>query len=314
MMCAEKLSSQLSEFFRFDNLEGVMKSEDPEWQYPPVSIEMFRLYFKDLVEAGLLPKPQKRLAPGPLNGRVAFVTGASSGIGKAISLALAERGAKVALGARRVDKLKEVKTKIEQEFEGQAVVLQMDVTCEKQVKQAVEAAELALGRIDILINNAGCMVYTKMETGDLAQWMKQVDVNIRGILNTLSVVLPRMCQSGSGGHIVNISSDAGRRPFPGLAVYSGTKFFVEGMSGALRQEVAAKNVRVTCIQPGDTQTEISNNERDEETQVRKEFGGDPTTTKFLDPEDVAEAVVTAVMAPGHVGINEILIEPKDAPL
>ncbi|GFN88134.1 linear gramicidin synthase subunit d-like [Plakobranchus ocellatus] len=246
---------------------------------------------------------------GPLYGRVAVVTGASSGIGKAVAIALAASGAKVALGARRADLLQDV-IKIIQSGKGEAIGLKTDVTSMEQVKTLVQAAESSLGPVDILVNCAGLMYYTLMKNLHVEEWDKQIDVNCKGVTNSIGAVLDGMLKR-SKGHIVNISSDAGRRGFPGLAVYSGTKFFVEGMSQALRQELASTGVRVTCIQPGDVKTPLQKMSTD--TEANQLYNGSDQV-QILEVEDIARAVVYAVSQPSYVAINEILIEPREAPV
>jgi len=176
----------------------------------------------------------------------------------------------------------------------------------------VKGAEALLERpISILVNNAGVMHYTYMRNLKEDEWEQAVDVNCKGVLNGIGAVLTGMLERGRG-HIINISSDAGRKAFPGLAVYSGTKFFVEGTSQALRAECVGKGVKVTCIQPGDCKTELPACTTDEE--ARADFA-QPSTDRnvWLDPMDVARAIVFAAGQPEHVAINEILVEPRDAP-
>nr|XP_039255726.1 uncharacterized protein LOC120332525 [Styela clava] len=247
---------------------------------------------------------------GSLQGKVILVAGASSGIGKAIAEAVARAGAHVCVGARRQDKLAEVCEKIDSEG-GIVHQYELDVTDRAQFSQVVKTIEELMGPIDILINNAGCMFYTHMHNAMMDDWDKMININCRGVTNGIGCVLPGMVERGKG-HIVNTSSDAGRRGFPGLAVYSATKFFVEGLSQSLRQEVKDKGVRVTCIQPGDVATEIGNYTRDLDAQVQYNTMG--SASKILDPEDIGRAVLYALTQPDHVGVNEILIEPTEAPI
>lgn len=237
------------------------------------------------------------------------MTGASSGIGKATALALAAAGAKVSLAARRDDILQDV-VKTIQNDKGEAVATKADVTSMEDMKAVVEVTESTLGPVDILVNCAGVMYYTLMKNVHQQEWDRQIDVNCKGVTNSIGAVLGGMLARGKG-HIVNISSDAGRRGFAGLAVYSGTKFFVEGMSQALRQELASTGIRVTCIQPGDVKTPLQSMSTDEE--ANQMYNGSDNT-QILEAEDVARAIVYAVCQPSYVAINEILVEPREAPI
>lgn len=244
-----------------------------------------------------------------LSGKVAIVTGASSGIGEAIAKGLASEGAKVALAARRIERLEDLKKQIEGEG-GIAVCIKTDVTNREEVKELVRHTESVLGPIDILVNNAGVMYYTMMKNLKEDQWERQIDLNCKGLTNCIGGVLDGMLERNSG-HIVNLSSDAGRKGFPGLAVYSGTKFYVEGLSQALRQEVSGEGIRVTCIQPGDVKTELLSHTTD--TEAKAAYDGS-SNCKILEPSDIANAVIYATTQPDYVGVNEILIEPREAPV
>eukprot|EP00899_Mesostigma_viride_P020783 jgi/Mesvir1/28706/Mv19677-RA.1 len=248
---------------------------------------------------------------GRLQGKVAVVTGASSGIGAAIATALAREGASVALVARRVDRLEEVCKTISQTCPStRCVVAQADVTSRQQVKDAIGKATSELGGpVDILVNNAGVMYYTLMKNVQEEQWERTVDVVCKGTLHGIGAVLPSMLERGAG-HIVNITSDAGRKAFPGLAVYSGAKFFVEATSQALRLETAGTGLRVTCVQPGNVATELLGMSTDPEGIAKY---GTPSGAKVLEADDVANAVVYAVTQPHYVAVNEILVEPRDEP-
>jgi len=237
------------------------------------------------------------------------VTGASSGIGCAIAQGLANAGAKVAVAARRMDKLEQVKKAIEDDG-GVAIAVETDVTLRSSMEALMKRTESTLGAVDILVNNAGIMFYTFMKNFHWDEWEKQVDLNCKGVVNGVGSVLDSMLARKSG-HIINMSSDAGRRGFAGLAVYSGTKFFVEGFSQALRHEVAGSGIRVTTIQPGDVKTELLGPSTDREA-VSSCDGS--TSVRILDPSDVAKAVVFAATQANHVAVNEILVEPREAPI
>ena len=184
-----------------------------------------------------------------LDGKVAVVTGASSGFGRAIALLLGEHGARLAVAARRQEKLDELVA----ELQGkgiEAIAVKTDVSKLQEVEELHRQVELSLGPVDILVNNAGYMFYTEMQNQAYKEWEKTINANIWGTTNCIGVMLPGMIKGGKGGHIVNMSSDAGKRGFGGLAVYSGTKFYIEGLSQSLRAEVAKHRIKVTCIEPG----------------------------------------------------------------
>jgi NADP-dependent 3-hydroxy acid dehydrogenase YdfG len=237
------------------------------------------------------------------------ITGASSGIGAAVATALAREGCHIALGARRVDALEKVKRRLAVR-EGKVIIRKTDVTEGEAVNALVAAAEAELGPVDILISVAGVMYFTMMANTDMKQWEQTVDVNCKGLLHCLSSVVPGMLERGSG-HIVAISSDAGRKVFPGLGVYSASKMFVEGTLQALRVETAGKGLRVTSMQPGNVATDLLGMSTDAE--ALKAYG-EPSGAKVLEPEDVANAIVYALKQPEHVAVNEILIEPRDEPI
>ena len=237
-----------------------------------------------------------------------MVTGASSGIGAAVVRALAAEGAKVALAARRGEALEKVRAGLPDETE--SLVHPTDVTDRGQVGELVERAEEDLGPVDALVNCAGVMYYTLMKNVREDEWERTVDVTCKGTLNCVGAVLPGMLQRGRG-HVVTISSSAGRKVFPGLTVYSASKFFVEALSQGLRLETAGTGVRVTTIQPGNVATDLLELSGDEEAL---KLYGQPTGAKVLDPEDVATSVVYALSQPDHVAVNEVLVEPRDEPV
>jgi NADP-dependent 3-hydroxy acid dehydrogenase YdfG len=242
-----------------------------------------------------------------LRGRVVVVTGASSGIGAATAKMLSGEGAKVALAARREDALAGAQAGLEARAE--SLVLPTDVTERGQVKALVERAEAELGPVDALVNCAGVMYFTLMQNLRADEWDRTVEVNCKGALNCVGAVLPGMVERGRG-HIITVSSDAGRAVFPGLAVYSASKFFVEALSKGLRLETAGTGVKVTTVQPGNVATDLLALSGDEEALERY---GQPTGAKVLDPEDVAASIVYALSQPEHVAVNEVLVEPRDEP-
>ena len=237
-----------------------------------------------------------------------MVTGASSGIGAAVAGALAREGAPVALAARRLDALREVQAGLVQGAE--SIVAATDVTDREGVGELVARVERELGPVDFLVNCAGVMYYTLMENLREEEWERTVEVNCKGALNCIGAVLPSMLSRGRG-HIVTISSDAGRKVFPGLAVYSASKFFVEAFSQGLRLETAGTGLKVTTVQPGNVATDLSAMSTDGEAL---KLYGQPTGARVLDPEDVASSIVYALTQPEHVAVNEVLVEPRDEPV
>ena len=247
----------------------------------------------------------------PLQGRVAVVTGASSGIGAAVARMLAREGVHVSLAARRRDMLADVQAGLERQGgEARTLIVPTDVTDRRQVKSLVRRTEEELGPIDVLVNSAGVMFYSLMKNLQEDDWELTVDVLCKGMLNCVGAVLGGMLKRGRG-HIVTISSDAGRRVFPGLAVYSGAKFFVEAVSQGLRLETAGTGLKVTTIQPGNVATDLPALSHDAEALERY---GQPSGARILEPEDVAVSVVHALKQPEHVAVNEILVEPREEPV
>ena len=245
-----------------------------------------------------------------LAGRVALVTGASSGIGRATAVALAEAGAGVALAARRADRLEEVAARIRRDG-GRALAVAADVADRDAVFTLVERAAAEFGPVDILVNNAGIMPTSPLGQIHLDDWLRMVDVNVKGVLHCIAAALPTMLERRRG-HIVNVGSLAGRRPFPGGTVYAATKFAVRCLSAGMQLELsAAHGIRVTDIQPGVVATELVEHIPDLET--RQGFIDRWRDKKPMDPEDVAAAILYAVTAPPHVNINEILMRPRDQP-
>jgi NADP-dependent 3-hydroxy acid dehydrogenase YdfG len=246
-----------------------------------------------------------------LQGRVAVVTGASSGIGVSVARALADEGALVALAARRLDVLLDVQTGLERQVSQiRSLVVPTDITDRQQVKSLVARTEEELGPVDIFVNCAGVMYYTLMKNCLEDDWERTVDVLCKGMLNCVGAILPGMLARGRG-HIVTISSDAGRKVFPGLTVYSGSKFFVEAVSQGLRLETAGTGLRVTTIQPGNVATDLPALSHDTEALERY---GQPGGARILDPDDIAESIIYVLRQPDHVAVNEILVEPRDEPV
>ncbi|KAI0408480.1 enterobactin synthetase component F [Xylaria palmicola] len=285
---------------------------------PRIDSKLFETYTRHFCARGWLPRPPRRqdsngsasvTKKGPLAGRVAIVTGASSGIGAAVATALARDGAHVAIAARRTDALESLKKKLSA-FRVKVLVHKTDVTNKSQVESLMREAAQQLGPIDILVSCAGVMYYTMMANVQTDEWERTVDVNCKGLLHCLSAVVPGMLARGSG-HVVAISSDAGRKVFPGLGVYSASKFFVEATLQSLRLETAGTGLRVTSVQPGNTATDLLGMSTDQEA-IKKY--GEPTGAKVLAADEVAGAIVYALRQPAHVAVNEVLIEPRDEPI
>jgi NADP-dependent 3-hydroxy acid dehydrogenase YdfG len=238
-----------------------------------------------------------------LSGKVAAITGASSGIGEATAVALADAGAKVALGARRKDRLESLVERIGD----RALALEVDVSEEDQARRFVETSHSELGGLDILVNNAGVMLLGPVEDADTADWRRMLGANLLGLLYCTHTALPLM-REGGGGDIVNISSVAGRNATAGAAVYNMTKFGVTAFSEALRQEALHSNIRVSCVEPGYVETELHGHNTNpivvEATKKMRDQIG-----KVLEAKDIANAIRFMVSQPPHVCLNEILVRP-----
>lgn len=240
-----------------------------------------------------------------LSGQVVAVTGASSGIGEATALACARAGASVALAARRMDRIEQLAGRIEQEG-GRALALQTDVSDESQARTFVESTHAELGRLDALVNNAGVMLLGPIADAPTEEWRQMIHANVFGVLYCTHAALPLMRGQGSG-HIVNVSSVAGRFARAGSGVYNLTKFGVGAFSESLRQEAVGMGVRVTVIEPGAVATELPGHNRPEIQQMIAGVFADVTP---LDAEDIAGAIVYAIGAPPNVSVNEMLIRPS----
>ncbi|HEY7173305.1 MAG TPA: SDR family NAD(P)-dependent oxidoreductase [Micromonosporaceae bacterium] len=245
-----------------------------------------------------------------LDGTVALVTGASSGIGEATAIALAEQGAAVAIAARRVDRLDSLASKI-QSAGGRTLVIEADVTDEVQARVAVERTVAELGRLDTLINNAGVMLLGPAVGAPLEEWQRMVDINVLGLSYCSHAALPHLLAAAEDSprgvaDMVNISSVAGRVARNGSAVYNATKHGVGAFSEALRQEVTRRYVRVSLIEPGGTDTELSSHNRPE---VRQAIENRFASIERLQAPDIADAVTYIVTRPRYVAVNEILIRP-----
>jgi NADP-dependent 3-hydroxy acid dehydrogenase YdfG len=249
------------------------------------------------------------------NSKVAIVTGASSGIGYATSLALSKAGIRVAVGARRLDKLHELEEQIVKNGDegkirkGEEEILiqrKLDVTSKSDCDSFVDTVVKKWGRVDILINNAGLMPLSYFKNCKVKEWEQMIDVNIKGVLYCTSAVIPYMIDKKSG-HIINLSSVAGRIVFAGGSVYCATKHAITALSEGLRKELSPEyNIRVTCIEPGAVATELLETITDESMS---KFIEASKNMERLQSEDVANAILYAIQAPSHVNVNEILLRP-----
>ena len=244
---------------------------------------------------------------GKLNGKVALITGASSGIGEATALALAAEGAHVVVAARRGNRLEALVKQIVDNG-GLAMPIIADVADEKQVQDMVLTANARWGHLDILVNNAGLMLLGPIDGADTEDWRRMVNVNLLGLMYATRYALPIMKEQHEG-HIVNISSVAGRTVGAGRGVYNATKWAVGAFSEALRQEVHANHIRVTTIEPGAVETELT--EHITNPVAKEESQRFYHSMHILRSEDIAASIVYAVTQAPHVNVNEILIRPTE---
>jgi NADP-dependent 3-hydroxy acid dehydrogenase YdfG len=243
----------------------------------------------------------------PLAGKVALVTGASSGIGEATAVALAEAGAAVALGARRADRLEALAGRL---TDGGARVLPLalDVTDEQACADAVARTRSELGGLDVLVNNAGVMLLGTIAGADPGDWRRMVDTNVMGVLYMTHAALEGMLEQGSGD-IVNMSSVAGRQARKGAGVYNASKWAVNAFSESLRQEVTGRGVRISLVEPGAVSTELISHITQPEAKAASERM--VSGMRALHADDIARAVVYVVTQPPHVAVNEVLVRPTD---
>ncbi len=246
-----------------------------------------------------------------LEGTVALVTGASSGIGEATALALAAEGASIALAARRRDRLEALADRMKATTT--VSVHETDVTDESQVEAMVANAVAEHGRLDILINNAGVMLLGPIEDAPTEEWRRMVNVNVLGLLYCTHAALPHLLgaatDSGRGvADVVNVSSVAGRVARRDSGVYNATKWGVVAFTESFRQEFTTRHVRAAVVEPGATATELAfHNRKEVLEQMAKNFGG----IEMMQSEDIANAIAYAVTQPRHVSVNEILVRPTE---
>lgn len=232
-----------------------------------------------------------------LQGKTAIVTGASTGIGATIAKELATEGANVALAARRLDKLNDVKSEMIEitNSSEKVITVQADMSDRSDVNHLAEKVQTELGHVDIFVNNAGQMLTGAVRSGEVEEWEEMVDVNIKGVLYGIDAVLPSML-SRSTGHLVNVSSVAGLEVSKTSTVYSATKHAVRAISMGLEKELARTGVRMTNISPGMVDTDLHSN-------------GGWQDRKMLEAADIAKAVVYAVTQPDYVNVNEVTVRP-----
>lgn len=247
-----------------------------------------------------------------LDGTVALVTGASSGIGEAAAKALAKQGAAVTVVARRGDRLQDLAKEIEGDG-GKALVIEADITGQEQAASVVEQTVSEFGRLDTVFNNAGVMLLGPAEDAPVEEWDRMVDINIKGLLYVAHAALPHLFKAAEDSprrvaDLINTSSVAGRRARSGSGVYNLTKFGVGAFSEALRQEVTGRHVRVSLVEPGAVATELQSHLREE---IQEQAASRFADMEILQSEDIADAVVYIVTRPRHVAVNEILIRPTE---
>lgn len=243
----------------------------------------------------------------PLSGKVALVTGASSGIGEATAVALAAAGAAVAIGARRRDRLDALTDRLR--GEGATVLqLDLDVTDEAACADAVHRTREELGGLDVLVNNAGVMLLGTIVGADPEDWRRMLTTNVLGVMYMTHAAVDGMVEQGSGD-IVNISSVAGRTARKGAGVYNASKWAVNAFSESLRQEVTGRGVRIGLVEPGAVTTELTGHITQPEAKAASERMH--ASMRALQADDIARAVLYLVTQPPHVAVNEILVRPTD---
>ncbi len=248
---------------------------------------------------------------GRLDGTVALVTGASSGIGEATALRLAAEGAGVAVAARRRDRLEQLVERMDGPAKG--LVIEADITDESSARAMVEATVGEFGRLDILINNAGVMLLGPIVDAPVEEWRRMIEINLYGLLYSTHAALPHLLRAAETeprrvADLVNVSSVAGRVARQGSGVYNATKFGVVAFSESLRQEVTRRHLRVAVVEPGAVMTELAGHNRPEIIEgMVATFG----QTELMRSEDIAESILFTVTRPRHVAVNEVLVRPTE---
>ncbi|MFC4402919.1 SDR family oxidoreductase [Gracilibacillus xinjiangensis] len=232
-------------------------------------------------------------------GKVVVITGASSGIGEATSRLLAQKGAHVVLGARRIDRLEAITSAIG----GTAEFMQLDVTKREQMEEIVNFAREKFGHVDVIVNNAGIMPLSKLEALKVNEWDQMIDVNIRGVLHGISAGLPVMKEQGFG-QFINIASIGAYTVSPTAAVYCATKFAVRAITDGLRQE-AGNDIRVTLVSPGVTESELADSISDELARAAmKEY-----RQISIPSSAIASSILFAIEQPAEVDVSEMVVRP-----
>jgi NADP-dependent 3-hydroxy acid dehydrogenase YdfG len=253
------------------------------------------------------------MATGTLDGTVAFISGASSGMGRATAHRLVGKGAKVALAARRADRLDDLAAELRANAY-EALVLAADLTNPENARDAIERTVSEYGRLDTLVNAAGVMLNGPSEESPLEEWDRMVDINLRGLMYVTKAAIPHLLTAAwdsrrSVADVVNISSVAGRFAAPTVAIYNATKFAVTGATEAWRLEYTKRNVRFSVIEPGRTQTELFDQKANSDADFSAAFG----EVEQLHAEDIADAITYIVTNPRRIAVNEIVIRPTDQP-
>ncbi|GAA6824660.1 SDR family oxidoreductase [Helicobacter pylori] len=240
--------------------------------------------------------------------KVVVITGASSGIGEETVNLLSENGAKLVLGARRLDRLEKIQQKVGHDS---VSIKKTDVTKPDEVNALIETAYNNFGRIDVLINNAGLMPQSFLEKNKQDEWNQMIDVNIKGVLYGIGAVLPYMRKQKSG-HIINLASVAGHVVFPGSAVYCGTKYAVRAITEGLRQEeaIVGSNIRTTILSPGAVSTELTDHISDKD--MKQDI--DELYKNAIKPDAIARAINYAINEPEESSVNEFIIRPSSQSL
>lgn len=244
-----------------------------------------------------------------IDGKIIVITGASSGLGEAAARHLAAQGAKVVLGARRAERIEALAEEI-RTAGGEALPIATDVTDRAQVANLIDTAVRDFGRVDVLINNAGIMPLSALESLKVDEWDRMIDVNIKGVLHGIAAALPHM-KAQRSGHVITTASVAGHLIFPASSVYSGTKFAVRAICEGFRQEVKDYNIRTTIVSPGAVKTELLDHISDEAVQgANRDFVG----SVGISPSSFASMVAFAISQPDDVDVNEIIFRPTAQPL
>ncbi|MRN54654.1 SDR family oxidoreductase [Paenibacillus monticola] len=238
-----------------------------------------------------------------IKDKVVVITGASSGIGEATALMLAERGAKVVLGARGLDRLKNLADRIT-DTGGEVAYARTDVRQRDDVSDLVQLACERYGKLDVLVSNAGVMPISPLDDLRVEDWEAMIDVNIKGVLYGIAAALP-VFRKQEFGHFVNIASTAAFRILPNMSVYAGTKFAVRAISEGLRQEAGDK-LRVTIVSPGMTRTNFAESMTNPDVKAKLEESRDSFA---MSPDAIARAIVFAIEQPADIDVGEIVVRP-----